>query len=313
MEIDTLIKDLGLRKVKIREEEIMASCPFAKITHASGYDEHPSFSINIEKGVYNCFTCGAKGIIEDLIAKTQGISMSQAIDYLENLGLSRIEILSHTYLHEEEEEETIRYIPEMVLENYNKLSEPYEMYEGIVDGRECVIFVVRDYKCRLVGAIARSKIDKMYKNMWEMKKKYFVLGEQDVQYFEPLVIVEGPGDMLAIKRAGFNNVVSLMGATMSIEQANKIERFTTDIIVWLDRDKAGYDGTYRIFNMLDSRLYLKFVNTSLMIGKDKEDPNFEKDAKDVYEKRGSQAVLDLIFFSQTYLEQKLAESEDFMH
>jgi DNA primase len=302
--IDTLIKDLGLQRVKVRDDELMASCPFAKTTHETGKDNHPSFAINIEKGVFNCFTCGEKGILEELVAKSLGISILEAIEYLEELGLSKIEILSHAYLNEEEED-IIRYIPEMVLESYNRLSKPYEMYEGIVDGHECIIYVVRDYKYRLVGAVARSKSVRWHKIMWEMKKKYFLLGEQDVKYYDDLLIVEGPGDMLAIKEAGYNNVVSLLGASMSIEQASKVERFTDNVIIWLDRDKAGFEGTRRIYNMLGSLLNLRFVDTSLML----EDEN---DPKDVYQKRGAEVVLDLISSSKTYLEQlyEIGESMD---
>jgi DNA primase len=301
MQVEQLAKDLKLQRVKIKDDEIMASCPFAKISHATGIDSHPSFSINIEKGVYNCFTCGARGIIEDLVAKTFNMSMAQAIDYLEELGMSKLEIAAHSYIDFEEEEEVVRYIPEMVLENFTLIKNfDYEMYEGKVEDQDCLIYVVRDYKHRLVGALARSKEGRFHKNLWHMKKKYFLLGEQNVKYYDPLVIVEGPGDMLAIKKSGWANVVALMGASLSVEQADKIERFTDDVIVWLDRDKAGFDGTYRVFNMLDDKVDLRFVDTSQM----KDD---EKDSRDVLEKRGSDAVYDLILHSMTYLEQLLED------
>jgi DNA primase len=45
-------------------------------------DTNPSFGINPDKGTFNCFGCGRKGSIIDLVMHTQNISLSMAIKFL---------------------------------------------------------------------------------------------------------------------------------------------------------------------------------------------------------------------------------------
>lgn len=43
-----------LAKMKFRHHRATAACPF----HG---DDHPSFSVNLLTGAYNCFSCGERG------------------------------------------------------------------------------------------------------------------------------------------------------------------------------------------------------------------------------------------------------------
>lgn len=70
---EALIKQLlNGRDFKIRGQNLRCSCPF------HNEDRHPSFSIDLEKGMYNCFACGAKGSITNFVAEMTGISTSEA-------------------------------------------------------------------------------------------------------------------------------------------------------------------------------------------------------------------------------------------
>ena len=55
-------------------KEIMVSCPL------HGHDKNPSMGINLEKGVYNCFACGASGSIESLFYKVTGSSLRKTLN-----------------------------------------------------------------------------------------------------------------------------------------------------------------------------------------------------------------------------------------
>lgn len=71
---EALIKKLlNGRNYKIREDQLRCSCPFG--THE---DKNPSFNINLEKGCYICFACGAKGSISNFVAEMTGVSTSEA-------------------------------------------------------------------------------------------------------------------------------------------------------------------------------------------------------------------------------------------
>lgn len=59
-------------KYNISEKgELTCCCPFH-------WDEHPSFSMNLETALYTCHACGEKGNIVTFIAKMEGITTKQA-------------------------------------------------------------------------------------------------------------------------------------------------------------------------------------------------------------------------------------------
>lgn len=54
-------------------KEIMVSCPI------HGKDRTPSMGIDLERGIYNCFACGAHGTIENLYRTVTGQSLNVAL------------------------------------------------------------------------------------------------------------------------------------------------------------------------------------------------------------------------------------------
>lgn len=70
---ETLIKEHLTDKCTEHGEELRCSCPFGK--HK---DEHPSFNINMESGLYMCHTCQEHGNIYSFIAKMEGITSKEA-------------------------------------------------------------------------------------------------------------------------------------------------------------------------------------------------------------------------------------------
>lgn len=53
-------------------------CPFHK-------DDNPSASINSDKNRFNCFTCGVRGDIIDVVRQREGISdVREAVTWIEN-------------------------------------------------------------------------------------------------------------------------------------------------------------------------------------------------------------------------------------
>ena len=82
---EDLIKSvLDERECKTKEKgsQIMCLCPF----HKDGKEEKRSFGINMETGLFNCFTCSAKGNIVQFISKMKEISIPEALNYLESDG-----------------------------------------------------------------------------------------------------------------------------------------------------------------------------------------------------------------------------------
>ncbi len=77
--ITKLLDDLKL-EYHIKGEQLNGCCPFHD-------DKHPSFGINFETGLYNCFSCEAHGDIASFLSKMECIPRSEA---LEKLGFPRM-------------------------------------------------------------------------------------------------------------------------------------------------------------------------------------------------------------------------------
>jgi DNA primase len=56
--------------------ELLCSCPF----HSP--DEHPSFNINLNSGLFKCFSCGISGNLTQFIAYMQGTDTKTAYKYI---------------------------------------------------------------------------------------------------------------------------------------------------------------------------------------------------------------------------------------
>lgn len=292
MHEEKLIQLLKLQKVTCRDNEITASCPFAKIRHTNGRDNNPSFSLNIAKGVFNCFSCGAKGTIEELVSFVLDISISEAMDILVELEYDRLAIEMSALSKEPNQYDEI-IIPEGILSSFTLVDPQVEIYRGVIDDKECMIFPVRNHYGLLVGGIARSVTGRFHKNLWHFHKKKYLYGEHQITYDKPIILVEGPGDRNALTKCGIMNVVALMGAHISEEQADKLVSWTNELIVWLDNDNAGYDGTIKVHKLLDYRIHVRYVNI----------PNLTvKDPREFCEKYGSEQTHQILNEAKTWLE-----------
>lgn len=77
-----LIIDLlgdGEKHLKVKGNQLSCLCPFHK-------ESKPSFGINLETGLYNCFSCSEKGNIVKFVSKMKDISILEALDELEIAG-----------------------------------------------------------------------------------------------------------------------------------------------------------------------------------------------------------------------------------
>ena len=55
-------------------------CPF----HKDGQEANPSMSVDDSKGIYKCFTCGAKGNVFTYLKEKEAMDFKEAVKYLGN-------------------------------------------------------------------------------------------------------------------------------------------------------------------------------------------------------------------------------------
>lgn len=78
--------------------------------------------------------------------------------------------------------------------------------------------------------------------LWNSDKAMPPLEDSD----EPLVVVEGFKACMWLVQCGFPNTVALMGSMISRNQSDLIKRLANPIILFLDNDDAGREGTKKI-------------------------------------------------------------------
>jgi hypothetical protein len=67
-----------LKNAQRRGNELKAECPFAAELHEGKTDENPSFTVNLDKGVYYCNTCHSKGNVHTFYKLVYGLSNEEA-------------------------------------------------------------------------------------------------------------------------------------------------------------------------------------------------------------------------------------------
>tara|TARA_R100000805_G_C3603993_1_gene104424 strand:- start:471 stop:1214 length:744 start_codon:yes stop_codon:yes gene_type:complete len=129
-----------------------------------------------------------------------------------------------------------------------------------------VVFPVRDPMKRLWGAVGRTiKNEKpKYLNYWEMSKGQHLMGGHLIESGLSLIVVEGALDCMIVDQFLYRNglydkyrAVSIMGASMTKEQADKIVAWSNQVIITLDNDEAGRIGTKKAVSLLSSRIQTK--------------------------------------------------------
>ncbi|MFV8515756.1 DNA primase [Mycoplasma sp. Z244B] len=101
-----------------------------------------------------------------------------------------------------------------------------------------------------------------------------------------VIIVEGFMDAIALYKAGFENVVALMGVALTKEHLNLIKN--NKVILFLDNDAAGIDAALRTVKILFEHNF----TVSLI------ENNYSKDADEILNTYGAETLTELIKNSQ---------------
>jgi DNA primase len=67
-----------------------------------------------------------------------------------------------------------------------------------------------------------------------------------------IIIVEGYFDVLAFNLLGYSNVASPSGTALTIQQLEQLSKYSTNITLAFDNDKAGVSATRRILDLKKS-------------------------------------------------------------
>lgn len=132
--------------------------------------------------------------------------------------------------------------------------------EGFYDAfRNRIIFPISDTQGRIraFGARALENDGAKYINSPETavytKGNHvygFDLAKAEVTQKDFVVIVEGYMDCVIPFQAGYSNIVASLGTALTQQQVRSIRRFTHNVVMLYDNDKAGEAAMIRSFDML---------------------------------------------------------------
>lgn len=267
---------------------LVASCPLAPWRHESGEDKHPSFAVRQEAGdaFCNCFSCGFHGHQSDLVLEMRHLDkqipiggfafgrclelIAEAEDGLDGIDLDTPDIEQLLFGQKRQphvfpESWLLSFPPwhtvadaRAYLAGRGVSLQAADMLQLRVDtAQRRVCFPVRDFKGRLRGLHGRA-IDagttpryRMY--TWHGRNSPLIwLGENWVDLERPIVVVEGPFDLLSVYRC-YRNVVSPLFVNPSTAKMRRM----ADALEWLtlfDRGKAGDLGRARVSRKLPGQI-----------------------------------------------------------
>ncbi|MGE0268356.1 MAG: DNA primase [Candidatus Omnitrophota bacterium] len=132
--------------------------------------------------------------------------------------------------------------------------------EGYYDRfRNRIIFPIADTQSRIraFGARTQENTGAKYINSPETdvytKGEYlygFDLAKGAVTQNDFVVIVEGYMDCIMPQQAGYENIVASLGTALTQQQIRNLRRFTKNVIMLYDNDKAGEAAMIRSFDLL---------------------------------------------------------------
>ncbi len=87
---------------------------------------------------------------------------------------------------------------------------------------------------------------------------------------DQLIIVEGYMDVIALSKAGFENVVAPLGTALTLQQARLVQRHSKEVLLLFDSDSAGENAAMRTFEIF-SDIGMKAGFVLLPEGRDPDD------------------------------------------
>ena len=295
-----LIKNVDILKLaeylklegQIRGHDLLCCCPLPEHD-----DKNPSFRLGLRdncKGLWYCFSCGAKGNTIHLIQRVLSLTEEEAIeqigkwfgfpDLIRDISVKEIKKMLEDRIENEVEEEIIRFPMPRVEDDSSKIinyllerkyneaaaTKIYTQYEMKIcqNGyyRDRVIIPIHDSKGDMVMFEATTldlkmnKMKKLYPSGSPVSKLLFNNHRIQSDY---VCVCEGIFD--AIKLNLFElPAVSTFGASVSLYQTRMLINKYNKIYIMFDGDKAGKIGSENIIKEIYP--YLQVINIPLRFG-----------------------------------------------
>lgn len=282
---DLVYNTLKLKNVKETAENYMASCPFANL-HGGGDDSSPSFSIHKETGIWQCFGCGSKGSLHQLLLQVGGMSPDQVRELSKRKASSSEDIkLKLKKIKEKGMPNLPIELPKEYTVNLSGRFVHYLYSRGITDEcmgeffigccedgfyKDCVVLplICND---KLVSFIARriKVLESQQKYLFPQgtSKKDILFNYDTIHEGDKVYLVEGPFDVLKLWSLGLKNVCCVFGSDINTRQIRMLLfKNVEEVCVMTDGDLAGDRAAAKIGRDLSK--FCKVTKIAMPEGKD---------------------------------------------
>lgn len=181
-----------------------------------------------------------------------------------------------------------------------------------------IMFPIHNHLGKVVGFGGRilSKEKKMAKYInspeSEVYQKSYILyglhqGKKAIRDTDRCILVEGYMDVIALYQAGIQNVVASSGTALTVEQIRLVKRFTKNVLLIYDADRAGINAALRGIDLLLEQE----INVRVLLLPEGEDPDsyVKKHGKSGFDSYVAEKSQDFIDFKLNHLAMSLDWSD----
>jgi DNA primase len=246
--IPACLDELGI-SYRMAGDECTGICP-----SPDHDDRKPSWSVNVETGTHNCFSCDFQGNFVHLVENYLGIDRLEAVAWCRKRGgVERAKMLLNKERveprrPETRESELALFVPPPTGPMSKRLltAEACEEYGVLWDrGKEAWVTPIRDpYDHRLWGW--QEKNERLFRNRPRNVPKSKTLFGLDAFSGGTAILVESPLDAVRLRSVGLRGGLASFGVGVSEEQLRIITEYADELVLALDNDKAGVDKTREI-------------------------------------------------------------------
>jgi DNA primase len=217
-------------------------------------DRSPSCHLSLDKKLFYCFSCGAKGSLSAALrwkrAPEQVVNLVAESPLSPFIGMEPVdsptldEVILFAYKHPPRPWLDAGFDPDVLAENdvgYDKLNDRITVGVRDVQG-ELIAIVGRQsgdvknkyivYKEELGEFKPRSYFPKVHNCLWRADK--LISADRD-----PIVVTEGYKACLWLVQSGYLSAVALLGTQLSDKQLEVLHSLGRDVILFLDNDPPG--------------------------------------------------------------------------
>jgi DNA primase len=217
-----------------KDNELTAHCPFGGL-HKNGYDKTPSFSINVNTGLWMCRGCGSKGNLRKLL-KVFGMKRTMRNFYARKFQKD-----------DEDYDEIKEYLPlppdsgfSTYLLDRGFTQDALDWFGIYYHCTGTAVIPVYDLS-RLVGYQERvlKGGDAKYLSSFP-DGVFFALGRWGATvYHTRLILVEGALDCVWMHQHGYFETISGFSSSLSNAQIKRLQKSPREVWIAFDGDEAG--------------------------------------------------------------------------